>query len=112
MGRIERAYNDALSQAGGMNDVVETIKQRMSSEISKYEFVYAYFEDILDFSIFICRFLSIKATVSEPKTIEMMFNCISASSLWLTQVSMARDGLTEFKEVTFPLSDDVPNTLR
>ena len=36
MGRIERAYNDALSQAGGMTDVVESIKERMKTELSKY----------------------------------------------------------------------------
>lgn len=35
MGRIQRAFNDALQQAGGNSDLVGTIKDRMSEELSK-----------------------------------------------------------------------------
>lgn len=35
MVRIERAYNDAINQPGVSNDLVETMKQRMTSELAK-----------------------------------------------------------------------------
>lgn len=35
IGRLERAYNDAVNQASGMSDLVDTMKQRLSSEVAK-----------------------------------------------------------------------------
>lgn len=35
MARLERAYNDALSQGGASNDLVDTLKERLSSELAK-----------------------------------------------------------------------------
>lgn len=35
MGRIERAYNDAVANSGAMTDVAEAIKDRMKTEMSK-----------------------------------------------------------------------------
>lgn len=100
MSRIERAYHEALSQAGPMADIVDSIKQRMSSELSKY--------------------LSIKCSMSEPNLLEEVFSFMSASAFWLTQVALntdCDDKLTnfsplKFKTVTFPLSDKVSDTLK
>ncbi|KAJ8954087.1 hypothetical protein NQ318_004392 [Aromia moschata] len=36
MGRIERAFNDALQQAAGNSDLVGTIRDRMNEELTKY----------------------------------------------------------------------------
>lgn len=35
LGRLERAYNDALSQGGASNDLVDTLKERLTSELAK-----------------------------------------------------------------------------
>lgn len=33
--RIERAYNEAVSQGGGTTDVVDTLRERLKTEMSK-----------------------------------------------------------------------------
>lgn len=35
MGRLERAFNDAVQQLGGNSDLVNTIRERMTDELSK-----------------------------------------------------------------------------
>ncbi|KAK5639980.1 hypothetical protein RI129_010791 [Pyrocoelia pectoralis] len=99
MSRIERAYQDAVMQ-GPMSEIADSIKQRMSSELSKY--------------------LSIKCAMSEPNLQEILFNFISASAFWLSQVAVNNNYKSnsttsaplEAKEIIFPLPDDVPDTLK
>lgn len=45
--RLERAYNDAMGQAGGLSDVVDTMKERLNAELAKY---------FGNLSIFLCSF--------------------------------------------------------
>ncbi|KAF5280710.1 hypothetical protein FQR65_LT15000 [Abscondita terminalis] len=97
MSRIERAYQEAVNQAGPMNEIADSIKQRMSSELSKY--------------------LSIKCVMSEPTFQEMLFSFIIASAHWLNQVAVHVDYETskapmELKEVSFPLPVTIPDTLK
>ncbi|XP_072382541.1 ubiquitin conjugation factor E4 A [Diabrotica undecimpunctata] len=99
MGRIQRAFNDALQQAGGNSDLVGAIKDRMSDELTKY--------------------LSLKCALSDPDVISKMFDLISATSYWLCQVSMHQHtpestAFAPLKElpVTFPLDSNVPDTLK
>lgn len=99
MGRIERVYNDAVGQSGGHADVADAIKQRMSTELTKY--------------------LSIKTALSETNLIEMIFNCVSASCQWLTQIAVHGDSThentfapMELKEVTFPIENSLNNSLK
>lgn len=58
--------------------------------------------------------------LSEPSLLEMMFNCTSASAYWLSQVafhvdfndnSQAFAPLTHI-EITFPLKNKIPFTLK
>uniref|UniRef100_A0A1Y1K3I1 Ubiquitin conjugation factor E4 A n=1 Tax=Photinus pyralis TaxID=7054 RepID=A0A1Y1K3I1_PHOPY len=99
MSRIERAYQDVLSQ-GPMSEIADSIKQRMASELSKY--------------------LSIKCAMSEPHFQESLFNFMSASAFWLSQVAVsasyksnrATSAPIEAKEIVFPLPAEVPDTLK
>ncbi|XP_056648617.1 ubiquitin conjugation factor E4 A isoform X2 [Diorhabda sublineata] len=99
MGRIQRAFNEALQQAGGNSDLVGTIKDRMSDELTKY--------------------LSLKCALSDPDMLQKMFDLISATSYWLCQVSVHRHtpestAYAPLKElpVNFPLDTRVPDTLK
>ncbi|CAG9864352.1 unnamed protein product [Phyllotreta striolata] len=99
MGRIQRAFNDALQQAGGNSDLIGTIKDRMSEELSKY--------------------LSLKCVLSDPDVLEKMFNMISATCHWLCQVSVHQNSpdstaFAPLKElpIHFPLDNRIPDTLK
>ncbi|KAK4872457.1 hypothetical protein RN001_014486 [Aquatica leii] len=96
MSRIERAYQEAVTQAGAMSEIADSIKQRMSSELSKY--------------------LSIKCSMSEPSFQDLLFNFITASAYWLNQVAINVDhklsnAPLESREINFPLPSKAPDTL-
>ncbi|XP_018564098.1 ubiquitin conjugation factor E4 A [Anoplophora glabripennis] len=99
MGRLERAFNDAVQQAGGNSDLVSTIRERMTDELSKY--------------------LSLKCQLSDPILMKNMFDFTSATSYWLCQVAVHDDlsdpnsyaPLNELP-INFPLSSKIPNTLK
>ncbi|CAG9818490.1 unnamed protein product [Phaedon cochleariae] len=99
MGRIQRAFNDALQQAGGNSDLVGTIKDRMSEELAKY--------------------LSLKCALSSPDLIRKLFDLISATTYWLCQVAV-HDNFKDTSSyaplkqlpVNFPLDNKIPNTLK
>ncbi|VEN40294.1 unnamed protein product [Callosobruchus maculatus] len=100
LARIERAFNDAAEQHGVYSDLVGTVKDRMSEELSKY--------------------LSLKCTLSDPNLMQKMFNLISATAYWLGQVTVHGDTkkipggyapLTDIP-VQFPLPDNIPSVLK
>lgn len=98
MGRIERTYNETMAQNPN-SPLVEQIKNRMASEMGRY--------------------LSMKAALSEPVMIEMMFHLISGTAYWFTQV-IVNDFPADTKDyiplvqktLEFPLNESVPNTLK
>ncbi|KAL3285242.1 hypothetical protein HHI36_019352 [Cryptolaemus montrouzieri] len=99
IGRIERAYNEARQQAVGNSDFIDDLKDRLSSEMSK--------------------FLSYKAQLSEPNMLASTFDLISSTCYWLCQVVVHQDsptgnGYAPMPEVSFsfPLPDRIPNTLK
>ncbi|KAG5887926.1 hypothetical protein JTB14_003022 [Gonioctena quinquepunctata] len=99
MGRIQRAFNDALQQTGGNSDLLGTIKDRMTDEGSKY--------------------LSLKCVLSDPNLLQKMFDLVSATSFWLCQVAVHDDlkkaaGYAPLNELpmNFPLTGKIPNTLK
>lgn len=102
IGRMERAFNEAVAQAGSNNEVVENIQKRMQGEITKY--------------------LSVKAMLSEPILVKMTYHFLSSTCYWLSQVSAncqvptvsvdidSYAPLTE-RPVDFPMPHQIPNTL-
>ncbi|KAJ8924936.1 hypothetical protein NQ315_001099 [Exocentrus adspersus] len=99
MGRLERAFNDAVQQSGGNSDLVGTIRDRLNEELTKY--------------------LSLKCQLSDPILMKNMFDFISATSYWLCQVAVHDDvkdsrsyaPLNELP-VNFPLPGKIPNILK
>ncbi|XP_060534633.1 ubiquitin conjugation factor E4 A [Cylas formicarius] len=95
--RMERVYRDALMQSGAENAM--PIGDRLKAELTKL--------------------LSLKCVLSEPILLKDMFDFLSATTYWLTQVAIRNDldegpsyaPLKELK-VTFPLSNKIPDTLK
>ncbi|KAK9881497.1 hypothetical protein WA026_016380 [Henosepilachna vigintioctopunctata] len=75
LGRIERAFNDARSQATN-SSIINTLKDELTREMSK--------------------FLSYKVQLSEPDMLNSMFDLMSSTSYWLCQVVM-QEGICEKK---------------
>ncbi|KAL1516645.1 hypothetical protein ABEB36_000530 [Hypothenemus hampei] len=103
IGRLEKAYKDAVQQAGPNSDVALALNQRLMAEYTK--------------------FLSFKCVLSEPQFQKDMFNFIAATCYWLTQVALktnfdqlentiATYAPLEERTVTFPLPEKIPNTLK
>lgn len=101
IGRMERAFNEAVAQAGSNNEIVENIHKRMQGEITKY--------------------LSVKAMLSEPILVRMTYHFLSSTCYWLSQVSAncqpstvnvdSYAPLTQ-RPVDFPMPTQIPNTLK
>ncbi|GJQ83288.1 hypothetical protein Trydic_g8880 [Trypoxylus dichotomus] len=100
MARIERTYNDAISQSTGPNDIADAIKARMKLGMQKY--------------------LSVKAALLNPSLIDTVFNFVSSTAVWLNQVAVNKSftdgGRIQYaplheNEIKFPLSESVPTTL-
>ncbi|XP_044734743.1 ubiquitin conjugation factor E4 A [Chrysoperla carnea] len=99
MARIQRAYNDALMQANGLSEVMDTMKARMESEMQRY--------------------ISLKAALLEPNFIANLMHLHTSTAVWLTQVafhSKQTDSTNyapiTFENISFPLPDFVPDTLK
>ncbi|CAH0547613.1 unnamed protein product [Brassicogethes aeneus] len=96
MGRLERTLNDAM--AGGGNDAMQDMRERMNKEISKY--------------------FCLKCQLSDPVLLTAMFDLISSTCYWLSQIVVHEknaDGtyapLTE-AEINFPIGEEIPITLK
>ncbi|KAI4470087.1 ubiquitination factor e4 [Holotrichia oblita] len=101
MVRIERTYNDAISQSAGPNDIADAIKARMKMGMQKY--------------------LSVKAALANPSLIDAVFNFMSSTAIWMNQVAIngnfTEAGQVQYaplreRECKFPLSESVPVTLK
>ncbi|XP_031827892.1 ubiquitination factor E4A [Nomia melanderi] len=98
--RIQRVYVDALN--GGSSEVLELITQRMEEEMTKY--------------------LSLKASLLAPEMLKLLAKFHATTAFWLVQVYLNNDiggegkqsdyTPKEYKVVTFPLPETVPDTLR
>lgn len=90
LGRIQRVYEEARIQGGESSDVVQRIKENMDKGMTK--------------------FLSIKAALLEPQTLDLMLKFHIATATWLINVATNSD-YTQFKQLTLPLPTDVPRHL-
>lgn len=97
--QIQRSYNDAMAQGGGaMSDIVDTIKTRMEDAFKRYR--------------------SLRAVLIEPNFLLMLSQFHKATTTWLVQVCIHNDlpnncfAPIDYIEVVFPLTDDVPDTLK
>ncbi|XP_078043228.1 ubiquitination factor E4A [Augochlora pura] len=98
--QIQRVYEDA--QTGGSSEVFEIITQRREQEMTKY--------------------LSLKASLLAPEMLKLLAKFHATTAFWLVQVYLGNEEDTENKscdytpkeytEVTFPLPETVPDTLR
>ncbi|XP_066250043.1 ubiquitin conjugation factor E4 A [Euwallacea similis] len=101
IGRLEKAYKDAVEQVGPNSDVAVALNQRLMAEYTK--------------------FLSLKCVLAEPKLQRDMFDFLAATCYWLSQVA-AHPGFTdnetgtfaplEERKISFPLSQKIPFTLK
>ncbi|XP_030751488.1 ubiquitin conjugation factor E4 A isoform X2 [Sitophilus oryzae] len=101
MGRLERAYRDAVQQSGHGSDVATSMHDRLISQLTK--------------------FFSLKCVLSEPKLLKDLFDFASSTSYWAVQVAIKtnfnsadKSSFAPLEEVpvTFPLPDKIPNTLK
>ncbi|XP_015600659.1 ubiquitin conjugation factor E4 A [Cephus cinctus] len=100
LARIQRVYNDA--QVGGGSEVLEVLTHKMEMEMTKY--------------------LSLRASLLVPEMLSLLAKFHATTAEWLMQVNLdnvkiqdaerASYAPKEFKPVTFPLPDAVPDTLR
>ncbi|XP_033329559.2 ubiquitination factor E4A [Megalopta genalis] len=98
--QIQRVYVDA--QNGGSSEVFEIITQRMEEEMTKY--------------------LSLKASLLAPEMLKLLAKFHATTAFWLVQVYLNNEEVAddksydytpkEYIEVTFPLPETVPDTLR
>ncbi|XP_033354839.1 ubiquitin conjugation factor E4 A [Bombus vosnesenskii] len=97
--RIQRIYQDA--QNGGRSDIFDIITQRMEGEMTKY--------------------LSLRASLLVPEMLKLLAKFHATTAFWLVQVYLNDTKIgeneenyipKECKEVKFPLSGTVPDTLR
>ncbi|XP_067133365.1 ubiquitin conjugation factor E4 A [Centruroides vittatus] len=91
LGRIQRVYEEARIQGGESADVVQRIKENMDKGMTK--------------------FLSVKAALLEPQTLDSMLKFHIATATWLINVATNFDH-SQFKSLTLPLQSEVPCHLR
>lgn len=98
LSKIQQAYNDAVASRGANHEVTEHIQERMKALLSKY--------------------LSIRAVLIEPKTLDLLSKLHATSANWLIQILLNADDsnslrpLTTMKPLQLPLSEDIPVMLR
>ncbi|KAK0174457.1 hypothetical protein PV327_010224 [Microctonus hyperodae] len=99
LNRIQRLLNDASES--GNSDVIDAIRQRLQMEMSKY--------------------LSMRACLLSPELLNLLSKFHSTSAFWLMQVYVDEPNISDdiqsycplnLKSITFPMSDNVPQTLR
>lgn len=98
LARIQRAYNDAQALGGANHEVTEAIQERMETKMTKY--------------------LSIRAALIEPKSLELYAKLHVTSAKWLIQIILDTDdsirssyALKTIKTLEFPLPETIPKTL-
>ncbi|KAL0272620.1 UNVERIFIED_CONTAM: hypothetical protein PYX00_005522 [Menopon gallinae] len=98
LARIQRAYNDAAALGGANNEVAEAIQERMEAEMTRY--------------------LSLKAALTEPKSLDLTAKLHVTCSDWLIQVLLEPDDsprpsyiMNSRRPLVFPLPERVPKTL-
>ncbi|KAF0298144.1 Ubiquitin conjugation factor E4 A [Amphibalanus amphitrite] len=94
LGRMQRVYRDALTQAAGQDAELEGIKGR--------------FEGLMQ------RYLCLKAALTEPSRTEHASQFLTATAVWLTQQAARPaddEPLRSRRELTFPLPSPVHPSL-
>lgn len=97
LSQLQRAYNDAVAQVGGNSPITDTLKERLENGYKKYG--------------------SMRAVLLEPNFLLMMSQFHKATATWLVQICLNNDYNDGFaplvyKDVVFPLPDNVPQTLK
>lgn len=116
LARIERTFNEA--REGSNPAAVETIRDRMKTEMAKSVLNRIYYSLVL--IDFVCRYLSVKAVLSEPNLLKMAYDYVSNTAYWLIQVvlnvNIENDAAVyaplEERCLQLPLNIDVPETLK
>lgn len=99
LARMQRAFNDAQAQAGAHSELVQAIGERMEMEMSRY--------------------LSFRAALLEPSTLNIMSQLNVATAVWLVQVTLNTEveiptsayNPNKFRKLNFPLPEKIPVTL-
>lgn len=98
LSQLQRAYNDAVAQVGGASPVTDTLKVRIEEGYKKYR--------------------SLRAVLIEPGFLMMLSQFYKATTTWLVQVCQNNNFSNDtfaplsYKDVKFPMSDDIPDTLK
>ena len=89
LGRLQQAYRDVMSSGQGSSPAAEGIQKRMDALMTRY--------------------LSMKAALLVQSGIENSMLLCAASGSWLVQLALSLDQprLTEIRDLTFPLQQDV-----
>ncbi|KAK6625393.1 hypothetical protein RUM43_005690 [Polyplax serrata] len=95
LSKIQQAFNDAVAARGANHEVTEHIQEVMQSLMSRY--------------------LSIRAALIEPKTLDLLMKLHATSANWLIQTSL-KTGETSstnvMKPLQIPLPEEIPTTLK
>lgn len=98
LSQLQRAYSDAITQVGGSSPVIDTLKARLEDGYKKYR--------------------SLRAVLIEPNFLTMLSNFHKATANWLVQVCLTTNFIDDtyapssYKEIQFPLPENIPQTLK
>lgn len=96
LSKIQEAYNDAVAVRGANNEVTKYIQKGMHTLTTKY--------------------LSIRAALIEPKTLNLLIDLHATSANWLLQIILNPDNslpiLKSLKPVETPFPEEISSTLR
>lgn len=98
LSQLQRAYNDAVTQVGGTSPITDTLKTRLEDGYRKYR--------------------SLRAVLIEPTFLTMLSQFHKATTTWLVQICLRNDFAEDtyaplvYKNVEFPLSEEIPDTLK
>ena len=99
LAKIQQAYNDAVATRGANHEVTEHIQERMQALMS--------------------RFLSLRAALIEPKTLDLLSKLHASSANWLIQILLSNKdessstcSLSDMKPLEIPLPEEIPETLK
>ncbi|XP_014666831.1 PREDICTED: ubiquitin conjugation factor E4 A-like [Priapulus caudatus] len=91
LGRIQRVWEDARDMAGDSNDSVRRIHQAMDKGMT--------------------RFLSMKAGLLEPHSLELALNFHVATATLLNHLGSSRPGAADYQPMVFPLVEEGSESL-
>lgn len=98
LSQLQRAYSDAIAQVGGTSAITDTLKARLEDGYKKYR--------------------SLRAVLIEPNFLMMLSQFHKATATWLVQICLNNNYTNDtyaplsYKQVKFPLPDDIPQTLK